>query len=59
MHPDGIHVQGLRYLDLTLAAYVGERVTIRYDPRGRGLRHSRPIRDPYRIRQPRIGVSIG
>ena len=30
---DGIHVHGLRYLDLTLAAYVGETVTIRYDPR--------------------------
>lgn len=30
---DGIHFQGLRYLDLTLAAYVGEDVTIRYDPR--------------------------
>jgi putative transposase len=30
---DGIHFQGLRYLDLTLAAYVGETVTIRYDPR--------------------------
>jgi putative transposase len=29
---DGIHFQGLRYLDLTLAAYVGEWVTIRYDP---------------------------
>jgi putative transposase len=29
---DGIHFQGLRYLDLTLAAYVGEAVTIRYDP---------------------------
>jgi putative transposase len=30
---DGIHFQGLRYLDLTLAAYVGEAVIIRYDPR--------------------------
>ena len=29
---DGIHFQGMRYLDLTLAAYVGEAVTIRYDP---------------------------
>jgi len=29
---DGIHLQGLRYLDLTLAAYVGESVVIRYDP---------------------------
>jgi putative transposase len=33
VHRDGIHFQGLRYLDLTLAAYVGEWVTIRYDPR--------------------------
>jgi putative transposase len=33
VHPDGIHFQGMRYLDLTLAAYVGEAVTIRYDPR--------------------------
>ncbi len=30
---DGIHFHGLRYLDPTLAAYVGEAVTIRYDPR--------------------------
>ncbi len=29
---DGIRFQGFRYLDLTLAAYVGEWVTIRYDP---------------------------
>ena len=33
VHPDGIHFEGMRYLDLTLAAYVGEAVTIRYDPR--------------------------
>lgn len=33
VHPDGIHFQGLRYLDTILAAYVGEAVTIRYDPR--------------------------
>jgi putative transposase len=33
VRPDGIHFQGLRYLDLTLAAYVGEPFIIRYDPR--------------------------
>ena len=33
IHPDGVHFQGLRYLDPVLAAYVGEQVTIRYDPR--------------------------
>src|SRR5579859_1975753 len=33
---DGIHFQGFRYLDLTLAAYVGEDVVIRYDPRDLG-----------------------
>jgi len=33
VHQDGIRFQGLRYLDLTLAAYVGEEVTVRYDPR--------------------------
>lgn len=33
IHPDGIHFQGLRYLDPVLAAYVGDSVTIRYDPR--------------------------
>ncbi len=33
IHRDGIYFQGLRYLDLTLAAFVGEAVTIRYDPR--------------------------
>ena len=30
---DGIHLHGLRYFSTTLAAYVGEPVTIRYDPR--------------------------
>jgi len=30
---DGIHFQDLRYLDPALAAYVGETVTVRYDPR--------------------------
>lgn len=30
---DGIHFQTLRYMDPTLAAYVGEDVVIRYDPR--------------------------
>lgn len=33
IHRDGIHFQGLRYLAPTLAAYVGEPITIRYDPR--------------------------
>jgi putative transposase len=33
VRPDGMHFQGLRYLDLTLAAYVGESAIIRYDPR--------------------------
>ena len=33
VHRDGIRFAGLRYLDLTLAAYVGEDVTVRYDPR--------------------------
>ena len=30
---DGIHFQGQRYFDTNLAAFVGEDVTIRYDPR--------------------------
>ncbi len=30
---DGIHFQNLRYLSTTLAAYVGENVTLRFDPR--------------------------
>ena len=30
---DGIHFQGLRYTNSTLAGYVGDTVTIRYDPR--------------------------
>jgi putative transposase len=33
VHPDGIRFQGLRYVDTTLAAYIGEAVTLRYDPR--------------------------
>lgn len=33
---DGIHFQSFRYVSLTLAAYVGEDVTVRYDPRDMG-----------------------
>jgi putative transposase len=33
---DGIHFQGLRYISTTLAAYVGESVTLRFDPRDMG-----------------------
>ena len=33
VHPDGIRFSGLRYIDPTLAAYVGEQVLLRYDPR--------------------------
>ena len=33
VHPDGILFQGLRYIDTTLAAYIGESVMLRYDPR--------------------------
>ena len=33
---DGIHFQSFRYVSLALAAYVGEDVTIRYDPRDMG-----------------------
>jgi putative transposase len=30
---DGIHFQNLRYISTILAAYVGETVTLRIDPR--------------------------
>ena len=30
---DGVRFQGLRYVSPTLAGYVGEAVTVRYDPR--------------------------
>lgn len=33
IHPDGVRFHGLRYLDPTLAAYVGEQIVIRYDLR--------------------------
>ena len=33
VHSDGIHFQGLRYIDTNLAAYIGETVIIRYNPR--------------------------
>jgi len=33
VHPDGIKFMGMRYIDPTLAAYVGEKVLLRYDPR--------------------------
>ncbi len=36
VRPDGIHFERLRYLSPTLAAYVGEEVAIRYDPRDMG-----------------------
>ena len=32
-HPDGIRFQGVRYVHTTLAAYINESVTLRYDPR--------------------------
>ena len=32
VHRDGIRFQGLRYIEPTLAAFIGETVTIRYDP---------------------------
>lgn len=32
VHRDGIRFQSLRYIDATLAAFVGEAVMIRYDP---------------------------
>ena len=33
VHRDGIQFMGMRYIDPTLAAYVGEEVILRYDPR--------------------------
>lgn len=33
---DGVRFQGMRYIDSTLAAYVGESVILRYDPRDLG-----------------------
>jgi putative transposase len=33
IHQGGIRFMGLRYIDPTLAAYVGEEVVLRYDPR--------------------------
>ncbi|MDO6366924.1 MULTISPECIES: Mu transposase C-terminal domain-containing protein [Staphylococcus] len=33
VHSDGIRFQGFRYIDTNLAAYVGETVIIRYDPK--------------------------
>ena len=33
---DGIHFHRLRYLSPVLAAYVGESITVRYDPRDLG-----------------------
>jgi len=33
VHPDGIRFLGFRYVDTTLAAYIGEAVILRYDPR--------------------------
>jgi putative transposase len=33
IHPDGIHLNGFRYMDITLASFVREEVTVRYDPR--------------------------
>jgi hypothetical protein len=33
VHQDGIRFMGMRYIDPTLAAYVGAEVLLRYDPR--------------------------
>ncbi|MBC6445140.1 MAG: DDE-type integrase/transposase/recombinase [Alphaproteobacteria bacterium GM202ARS2] len=32
VHRDGVRLHGLRYIDPALAVYVGEAVTVRYDP---------------------------
>jgi len=36
VRPDGIHFLGIRYLSTVLAAYVGELIMLRYDPRDMG-----------------------
>jgi len=36
---DGIRFSGLRYFDVSLSGYIGEDVTIRYDPRDLGFIH--------------------
>jgi putative transposase len=33
VQPGGVRFQGMRYIDPTLAAYIGETVLLRYDPR--------------------------
>lgn len=33
VHRDGIRFSGFRYFDVSLSGYIGEEVTIRYDPR--------------------------
>lgn len=33
VHRDGIRFQGFRYFDISLSGYIGEEVTIRFDPR--------------------------
>ena len=33
VHADGIHFLGMRYVDSTLAGFIGEDVILRYDPR--------------------------
>lgn len=33
VHPDGIRFQCIRYIDPVLAAFIGEALYIRYDPR--------------------------
>jgi Mu transposase, C-terminal len=69
VHQDGIHFQGFRYIDLTLAAYVGEDVTIRYDERITIRGASRmlgadngarcPLRALKRAVQATIAISVG
>ena len=51
VHRDGIRCHGLRYLAVTVAAFVGEEVTIRYRPAGFG-------RDP-RLPPRRVSVCGG
>ena len=36
LRTDGTHFQNFRYLSFTLAAHVGEEVTIRFEPRDMG-----------------------
>jgi Mu transposase, C-terminal len=58
VRPDGIHFQSLRYVSTTLAAYVGETVTLRFKRQQVGSSRRPPIQGPPRYSLAAAGAGL-